>query len=77
MKIKIYTNDQKVLDRVCKIYGLQPDYIISGYEKKVFGYGYCTEGRYLRVFCQYSAVDQGITDHIDITSDFTPKNFTL
>ncbi|CAH9012980.1 conserved hypothetical protein [Vibrio phage 424E50-1] len=77
MKIKIYTNDEKILDQVCKAYGLESDYLRTGYGNHVFGYGYCSEGRYLRVFCQNSGVDNS-NEYEDLTEAFTNKpKFTL
>lgn len=41
MKIKIYTNDEKVLGQVCKTYNIEPDYLRNVSNREVFGYGYC------------------------------------
>lgn len=76
MKIKIYTNDEKVLDQVCKSYGLEADYIRTGFRNKVFGYGYCSSGKYLRAFCEDSGVDHS-TEFTNITSDFIKEEFKL
>ena len=76
MKIKIYTNDEKVLNQVCKTYSIEPDYLRNGSNREVFGYGYCSEGRYLRVFCEDSAVDRS-DSYVNITSDFIKQDFKL
>ncbi len=76
MKIKIYTNDEKVLNQVCRVYGIESDYLRNGSNREVFGYGYCSEGKYLRVFCGNSAVDSS-DEYVNITSDFIKQGFKL
>ena len=76
MKIKIYTKDEKVLDQVCKVYGVEPDYLRNRSNREVLDYGYCSEGRYLRVFCENYAVDSS-EEYVNITSDFITQDFKL
>ena len=50
--------------------------ILNAVAARVFGYGYCSEGRYLRVFCENSAVDNSDI-YVNIPSDFIKEEFKL
>lgn len=79
-EFKIYTDNFHVLEKVCSDYNLEPDYVYNPIFKtlpeNLFGYGYCSDGKYLRVFCEGSYIDQDET-LTDITSQYISPKFTL
>lgn len=80
-KFKIYSIDKQVLDKVCTDYNIESDYIYESYwssrgGRKLAGFGYCSDGKYLRVFCSGSHVDEEKSIE-DITSKYVTPEFTL
>lgn len=80
VKFKIYTSNHFILEKVCKDYNLDPEYIYNPVFKNLpenlFGHGYCSDGKTLRVFCEGSYVDQDET-LTDITSQYISPKSTL